>query len=270
MNEVIKIDSLEVFGYHGTFHEEKILGQKYIINLEIQINEFFNNLNDDLNKTVDYVSLVEFVREYFRINKRDLLESIASEVVCEIFKKFDKVKGVNLEILKPACHLNENFKGMRVCLSKKKHRVYLSLGSNLGDREKNLNSAYKILEENNIKILNKSKIIETEPYGGVVQDNFLNSVIEVDTILNPQELIGTLLSIEEKLKRDRKIKWGPRTIDLDILIYDNEIIVEDNLIIPHYDMHRRNFVLEPLCEINKFAYHPRIGKFAFEMLEDLK
>lgn len=270
MNEVIKIESLEIFGYHGTFYEEKVLGQKYIVDLEIKLNESFHNLNDDFNKTVDYANLAEYVQEYFKVNKRDLLESIANDVVCEIFKKYDRIREVNLKILKPAYHVNGNFKGMRVYVSKKLHKVYLSLGSNLGDRKKNLNIAYKILEENNIKILNKSKIIETEPYGDVDQDKFLNSVIEVNTILNPNELMDLLLRIEEKLKRERKIKWGPRTIDLDILLYDNEIIVEDNLIIPHYDMHKRSFVLEPLCEINRFAYNPRFRKFAFEMLEDLK
>ena len=82
--------------------------------------------------------------------------------------------------------------------------------------------------------------------------------------------MNVLLDIEKKLKRERVIKWGPRTIDLDILLYDNEIINEDNVIIPHYDMHNREFVLESLCEINKFSYHPRLRKFSFELLDELK
>ena len=159
---------------------------------------------------------------------------------------------------------------MSICVNRKVHKVYIALGSNLGNKEENLNNAYSLLEENNIKITKKSEIIETKPYGGVPQDNFLNSVIEVSTLLNPVELMNTLLDIEKKLKRERVIRWGPRTIDLDILLYDNEIVNEDNVIIPHYDMHNREFVLESLCEINKFSYHPRLRKFSFELLDELK
>ena len=87
--------------------------------------------------------------------------------------------------------------------------------------------------------------------------------------MSPSELINELLSIEDKLKRQRTIRWGPRTIDLDILLYDEDIINEENVVVPHYDMQNRNFVLEPLCEVNRFAYNPRLCKFAFEMLNDL-
>lgn len=270
MKEVINIEELEVFGYHGTFYEEKVLGQKYIINLEVKLNEYFSAIDDDLKKTIDYVSLVDFIKKFFEENKRDLLETISNDLLCELFNEFKSIKEAYLEILKPSYHINRNFKGMKVCNYKKLHKVYIALGSNLGDRRMNMDNACKLLEENNISIINKSKIIETEPYGDVEQDNFLNSVIEISTILNPFELINLLLKIEEELKRERIIRWGPRTIDLDILLYDNEIILGDDLIIPHYDMHNREFVLEPLCDINKFAYNPKLQKFAFEMLNDLK
>lgn len=270
MNDVIKIKSLEVFGYNGTFEEEKKLGQKYYVNIDVKIKDSFRDVCNDINKTVDYSKLILFVREYFQNNKRDLLESITNDVVFEIFKEFSNVIEVNCEIFKPAHHVSIGFEGMSVCVNRKIHKVYIALGSNLGNKEENLNNAYSLLEENNIKITKKSEIIETKPYGGVPQDNFLNSVIEVNTLLNPVEIMNTLLDIEKKLKRERVIRWGPRTIDLDILLYDNEIINEDNVIIPHYDMHNREFVLESLCEINKFSYHPRLRKFSFELLDELK
>lgn len=269
LNDFIKIDSLEVYGYHGTFIEEKSIGQKYVLNLEMGTKNTFYEIGEDLNKTVDYSELIKFMREYFVSNKRDLLETICNELVFEIFKKYENVKEVTLEILKPASHVSIGFNGMKVCVNRKIHKVYLSLGSNLGNREENLTEAYKLLEKNDVKIMKKSKIIETEPYGDVPQDNFLNSVIEVETLLRPRELMDLLLNIEKILKRERKIRWGPRTIDLDILLYDNEIIIEDNVIIPHYDMHNREFVLLPLCEINRFSYNPRLKKFSFEMLEEL-
>lgn len=270
LNDIISIKSLELYGYHGTFEQEKILGQKYLLDLDIEIGDSFFSINDDLSKTVDYSELIKFIREYFENNKRDLLETISNEIVFEIFNKFSNVIQVNLELLKPACHVGIGFKGMKICVNRRIHKVYLSLGSNLGNREENLMSAYKLLEENNIKIIKKSNIIETEPYGDVPQDKFLNSVIEVSTLLRPRELMCLLWDIEKKLKRERKIRWGPRTIDLDILLYDKDIIVEDDVVIPHYDMHNREFVLLPLCEINRFSYNPRLKKFTFEMLNDLK
>lgn len=270
LSESINIKSLEVFGYHGIFNEEKILGQKYIVDLSLKIKDSFHVLNNDLNKTVDYSKLIEFIREYFKNNKRDLLETICDEIIFEIFNRFSNVWEVNLEILKPAHHVSIGFCGMSVSTHRKVHKVYIALGSNLGNREENINSAYNLLEECGIKIIKKSSVIETEPYGDVPQDKFLNSVIEVNTILTPRELMDTLLNIEKELKRERIIRWGPRTIDLDILLYDDEIINEENVIIPHYDMHNREFVLESLCEINKFSYHPRLRKFSFEMMNDLK
>lgn len=270
MGDVIKIKSLEVFGYNGTFNEEKVLGQKYCLDIELKINKSFRDMKDDLNNTVDYSKLILFIREYFENNKFNLVETIANEIIFKLFQEFSNVIEISLEIFKPAYHVSIGFKGMSVCIKRKIHKVYIALGSNMGDREDNINKAYELLESNNIKILKKSKIIETQPYGGVPQDNFLNSVIEVSTIFNPNELMNTLLDIEKTLKRERVVRWGPRTIDLDILLYDNDIINEEIVVVPHYDMHNRKFVLESLCEINKFSYNPRICKFAFEMLNDLK
>ncbi len=270
MNDFIKINSLEVFGYHGTIHEERKLGQKYYINLNVYPMKSFRDLREDICNTVDYSKLVVFVRKYFEKNARDLLETIAYEIVVKIFSKFQNIVKVDLEIFKPAYHVDVGFEGMSVFCSRSIHKVYISLGSNLGDREQNLNNAYEMIEQNDIVIVSKSKMIETDPYGNVPQGKFLNSVIECNTILTPYELMEVLLNVESKLKRERMIKWGPRTIDLDILLYDNEIINEDGIVIPHYDMQNRDFVLEPLCYINRFSYNPRLGKFAFEMLEDLK
>lgn len=262
----LSINDLEVFGYIGTFEEERKLGQIFKVNLEIKLENYFSEIGNDLSKTVDYSKLLEFIREYFQNNNGYLLESFGDNITREIFKNFNNIREIDLEIFKPACHVSIGFKGMSVKISRKVHKVYISLGSNLGDREGNLSSAVNLLKESNVRVKALSSIIETEPYGDVVQDKFLNQVIEVETILYPRELMDLLLGIEHILKRKRDIRWGPRTIDLDILLYDNDIINEENVIIPHYDMHNRYFVLSPLCEINKFAYHSRLNKYAYELL----
>lgn len=130
----------------------------------------------------------------------------------------------------------------------KANKAYLSLGSNLGDREKFLKKAISEIKKI-AKIIQKSKIYETSPVGYKNQGDFLNMVIKIETDINPQELLKKIQKIEKDLGRERKIKNGPRTIDIDILIYENTIVDEPDLKIPHPRMYERKFVLVPLLEL---------------------
>lgn len=128
--------------------------------------------------------------------------------------------------------------------------VYLSFGSNLGDRRAYIEQALEILCANShIKVLKVSSIIETIPQGGPKQGNFLNGVIAVTTTLTPAGLLGFLQSVEKKLGRKRTVRFGPRTIDLDILLWGDKIIRTKRLTVPHPRMFERDFVLGPLVEI---------------------
>lgn len=149
------------------------------------------------------------------------------------------------------------------------HRIFLSLGSNLGNRENSLKKAIEKLKDNNIKVIKKSSVIETEPYGFKDQGKFLNLVLEAETDYNPEELLELILRIEEGLGRKREEKWGPRVIDIDIIFYNSLIIDEPNLKIPHSDMHNRFFVLKPLSEIAPDYIHPILKKTIKELLKEL-
>lgn len=139
-------------------------------------------------------------------------------------------------------------------------RVYLGLGSNIGNRVAHLDEAIaRINAHNNITVTRQSNIIETEPYGNVDQDKFMNMCVEIDTDLSPVALLETVLEIEQKMGRERIIDWGPRNIDIDILIYEDLEINLDDLQIPHAEMHKRMFVLEPLAEIAANVVHPTFG-----------
>jgi 2-amino-4-hydroxy-6-hydroxymethyldihydropteridine diphosphokinase len=145
--------------------------------------------------------------------------------------------------------------------------VYLSLGSNLGDRLRYLRRAIeKIGESDSVVIRKISPVYETDPVGNSDQSRFLNLVILIKTTLKPLRLLDYLLDIEEKLGRERKEKWGPRTIDLDILLYDELIINSDRLTLPHPRMHQRRFVLVPLAQINPNLFHPLLKKSIEELL----
>jgi len=129
-------------------------------------------------------------------------------------------------------------------------RVYLGLGSNLGNRYGNLQQAIKLISSNiEINLVNSSSIYETKPFGYLEQPNFLNMVIEINTSLNATELLRTLLNIEKDLGRIREKRWGPRIIDIDILLYGNEVIYSEELKVPHPFLCERLFVLIPLKEI---------------------
>ena len=147
---------------------------------------------------------------------------------------------------------------------------YIALGSNMGDREKNLKEALKYIAElPETKIIKSSAIYETEPVGEPKQRPFYNGVVKMETSLDPERLLQKLQEVEKTFGRVHKQKWGPRTLDLDILLYDQQIIATDKLTIPHPLMAERAFVLEPLAEIDPEAYHPVLEKTAAELLREL-
>lgn len=149
-------------------------------------------------------------------------------------------------------------------------RIFIALGSNLGDKYKNIENSLNMLKNYDIKLIQVSPLILTEPYGYLDQDVFLNGVAEIQFSGSPQELLRALQKIELSLKRQRLIHWGPRTIDLDILLWGQRIIDEENLIIPHPDMHNRFFVLQPLVEIAPDIIHPSFNINMKDLLIRLK
>ena len=150
--------------------------------------------------------------------------------------------------------------------------AYIGLGSNLGRKKANIRRAIKLLSKNkDIKILKISSLYETEPVGYVKQDWFVNSCLKAETNLSPRQLLSVLKNVEKKLKRKRRfIKWGPRTIDLDILFYNNLKLKTKDLVIPHPEMHKRAFVLIPLMELEPNFIHPTKRKSILELLANLK
>lgn len=146
--------------------------------------------------------------------------------------------------------------------------IYIGIGSNLGDRLNNILRAKELMQRGGIKIIRESRIYETEPIGPVNQGKFLNGVIEISTSLTARELLKTLQEIGNKMGRVPSCRWGPRTIDLDILFYGNEIISEDGLQIPHPEIPKRKFVLVPLAEIAPDFVHLVLRKSISVLLEE--
>jgi len=131
------------------------------------------------------------------------------------------------------------------------HRVFLSLGSNIGQKVDYLNNAVDIISKNefihNVKV---SAVYQTDPVGYLDQDVFMNIAIEFLTTLEPYQLLEVCQNVEKHLNRERLIRWGPRTIDVDIILYDELVMTDEELTIPHPRMHERAFVLVPICELD--------------------
>lgn len=148
--------------------------------------------------------------------------------------------------------------------------IYIGLGSNLGNKKENIQQALKLLNEiEGISVIKISSFYETEPVGYEDQDWFINAVVQIETLFPPQELLKIFKNIEQKLGREKSLRWGPRKIDLDILFYDNIIYKTDDLEIPHPRLHERAFVLVPLAEIDKELMHPVYNKSISDLLSEL-
>ncbi|HBN09204.1 MAG TPA: 2-amino-4-hydroxy-6-hydroxymethyldihydropteridine diphosphokinase [Cyanobacteria bacterium UBA8530] len=148
--------------------------------------------------------------------------------------------------------------------------AFIGLGSNLGDRLGYVRQALEYLEASStIRVREVSSFYEAEPVEYPDQGWFVNAVVRVETPLDPLDLLNELQSIEKRLQRQRTIRWGPRTIDLDILLYDDDLVAEARLQIPHIRMHDRAFVLVPLSEIAPEIIHPILNQTIRDLLEEL-
>lgn len=266
----IHIEDLEVFANHGVFPEETRLGQKFLISLTMYIDSRNAGKNDCLEYSVNYGDVSLFMAEYTKAHPCRLIEAAAEELAEVLLLRYPILKGVTLELKKPWAPVGLPLNTVSVKISRFWHTAYIGLGSNLGNKKAYLDNGVKELDETKGCHVEKvSSYHVTEPYGGVEQDDFLNACLSLKTLFTPEELLEKLHDIEQAAHRERIVRWGPRTLDLDILMYDDAVIDTDDLIIPHPEMHLRSFVLEPLCEIAPNKRHPLLKKTVSQLADSL-
>lgn len=266
----IHIENLEVFANHGVFPEETKLGQKFLLSLTMYTDTRKAGKTDHLEASTDYGDVSRFLTDYTKAHPRKLIEAAAEELAEALLLRYPLFVGVVLELKKPWAPVGLPFEMISVKICRFWHFAYLGLGSNLGDKKSYLDQAVKALTETKACQVEKvSSYYVTEPYGGVEQDDFLNACLLLKTLLTPEELLDKLHEIEQTAHRERTVRWGPRTLDLDILMYDDIVMETDNLIIPHVEMHKRSFVLKPLCEIAANKRHPIFQKTIAQLTDAL-
>lgn len=269
----IEIKDLECYCHHGVLEEERTLGQKFLVSAALYMNTRRAATFDDITFSVDYAEVSHFVNDIMTKTEHKLLETICENIARELLAKYKILDAAEVCIKKPWAPISLPMDTVSVTIKRTWTKVYVGVGSNIGNRRKYIDNAYAAIR--NDRFCRKdfiSNLIDTKPYGMTEQDNFLNGVICFETLYSPEELLEFMQYLEEKGDRNREteIHWGPRTIDLDILFYGDEIIQKQDLVVPHREMHLREFVLKPLQEIAPYKLHPVFHKTVSELLSELQ
>lgn len=267
----IKISNLEVFCNHGVFKEENVLGQKFLVSAVLYTDTHLAGNTDDLTKSIHYGEVSQKIERFMKENTFQLIETVAEKLARHLLLTTKNLEKISLEIKKPWAPIGLPLETVSVEIKRQWHTAYIALGSNMGEKETYLNQAVEALEnEEGCEVVKCSDFIVTEPYGMTEQEEFLNGCLELRTLLLPGELLKLLNKLEKQAHRERLIHWGPRTLDLDIIFYDDLILDTEKLIIPHKDMKNRDFVLKPLLQIAPYKRHPIYMKTVEEMLIELE
>lgn len=267
----IRIEQLRVYAHHGYFADEKWNGQYFEISVVLKLALQNAGVSDAISNTVDYAAVCEFIAAKMTEQTFDLIETVAEFLADSLMDQYETVQEASVEVRKPDAPISLEISYVSVKVTRRRHTAYVAFGSNLGDSRSLIQQAIDLVDQDKrCKVLEVSPIRKSTPYGGVEQADFYNGVMEVETYYEPLMFLKCLQEIEIKLGRKRKVRWGPRTMDLDILLFDRMVIDSKELIVPHPDMQNRDFVLLPLSEIAPYLRHPLLNKTIGELLEDVK
>lgn len=266
----IQIKNLEVFAKHGVFPEENVLGQKFVVSAVMYTSTRRAGLADDLTASIHYGEVSHLIKNFLEEHTFKLLETVVEQLAKKMLLEIPGLEKVKLELKKPWAPVGLPLETVSVEIERGWHTAYIALGSNMGDKQAYLDMGVKLLcESPDCRVVKVSDFITTAPYGVLEQDDFLNGALELKTLLPPQELLELLHHIEKQADRERKIHWGPRTLDLDILLYDDLVLDTPELHIPHVELYKRDFVLGPLKQIAPYLRHPVYLKTVEAMFEEL-
>lgn len=270
VNGRILIDGYELTGCHGVNPEEKVEPQRFVFSAQLDFDLTEAAETDDVDKTVSYAAVCKVIKAFFGESSRDLVETLALGAARRIMLAFPRLVRAAVTVAKPDAPMKGKFDSVGVTAEVKRSVAYVGMGSSLGDRHAYLDKAKELIREDQLVLsVSESARTETAPYGGAAKNAFINSALRVETLHTPEGLLGLLMRVERECGRTREVHWGDRTLDLDLLLFGDEVRSEGDLILPHPEMTRREFVLAPLADIAPHAVHPLSGKRVSELLSEL-
>lgn len=254
----IVLKDIHVYAYVGVLPHERAEGQNFYLDLALYQGYSRAGLTDNLDHTVSYAEVALLAKQVAAQSSRQLLEALAEDIAREILAAYPKLCCVEVTVHKPEAPIETEFSDVTYTI--RRYRTYpvrLGLGSNLGDRLAYIQQAVGTLKDHpQIHHLRLSRIFESKAWGLEDQADFLNAVVAFETSLNPWDLLDLCRDLEKAAKRERKIHWGPRTLDVDIITYGDYLSTDPDLVLPHPYREERHFVQLPFYELD----HPSLER----------
>lgn len=252
MKDRVFVSNLCILGHHGVFEEERKLGQRFFLDLEVCYDSRLASREDNYKKAICYGSLCKLAESVSDAGPYSLIETFADRVIEAIFERFASVTKAKVTIRKPGAPIESNFDTVGVSIERPRmHDVGFSFGSNVGEKTSQIRAAIAFLEAvPGVEIDRVSSFYKTAPWGKEDQDWFVNACAVGRTSLGAHELLRTAKEIEVQLGRTPGERWGPRLIDIDLLYLGDQKLQSVALTLPHPEMLNRAFVIIPLAEID--------------------
>lgn len=264
----IRVSGIEFWARHGALESERQQGQRFGVDVSFCLDSSL--CGDVLSRTVHYGDLALEIVSFCQKQTYQLLETLINELAEHLLLTFPLMESLTLCLHKPNAPIPLHFSDVSIQITRCWTVCYLGIGSNLGERERYLQSVLAAIERDKcFSFLAQSQLRETEPYGVTDQPRFLNAVLQVKTLYTPARLLEACQRWEKEAGRVKTRPWGERTLDVDILFYGQESLERAGLCIPHPDLQRRRFVLEPLCELAPQLVHPLLKRTMRTLLLDL-
>ncbi|PWH06935.1 dihydroneopterin aldolase [Brachybacterium endophyticum] len=261
----IELIGLRARGHHGVLETERREGQDFLVDLTMEVDTAPAARTDALGRTVNYAQVADAAVAEIEGGPHQLIETLASRIAERVLTEQILVRRIEVMLHKPSAPIPHPFGDVRVRIGRRAGPVpaVLALGSNLGDREEHLTRALELLRAaEGIEVAWTGPVVETDPVGGVDQGAFLNTTIGVLSDRGPWQLLELAHALERDARRVRAVRWGPRTLDVDVITYGDLVQDDEELTLPHPRARKRAFVLAPWQAARPEAMLPGHGPIA--------
>lgn len=261
MAETITLTGVSAYGYHGVLDSERRDGQNFIVDVAMDVDTALAAQNDDVAHTVNYAEVAADIVAIIEGEPRNLIETVVAQIADAVLAKYALISSVEVTLHKPQAPVGVPFTDVSIRTERRRDvPVVIAVGANLGEAEATVTGAIGRLDDiPGVWDVRSSPLYRTTPVGGPEQDDYVNAVALASTSLSPHRLLLHLQKLEATWGRTRRVRWGPRTLDLDLVQYGDprhgseQLVGDEVLDLPHPRAHQRAFVLAPWLAVDRSA-----------------